>query len=737
MPEFSDLVLACRHRLGLTAILGSTVTFALAVVAWFYTGSVYQADSTVRVRQHQDVVFLAQTSRADDLAFFRSQEQLALSPQVLAAALEDESLISHAGQIPTQDAVDWLRGRTTVEIQAGPEVMNITVAHPSAQLAQTLCNAITRAYLNEISSRLDSDQRRRQEELERAAREADRQLDDLWGRLNSVATSIGSDNSQSLTIRDEIQLQAYRDYAQQLRNAQLRGNELQSQLAEEQLKAAGQTETFDDAAETLLHNHRDVVAARERIGRIDSQIQQVREIVADDNSPRLAKILDDRQFLIAELGRLMSELRPEMQRASREQRESQLAAGVIQLQKQIELNDAEKEFLRTRMAEIDTSIVRTDEKNGIQLEMARHAVERQTRLADGLWQSLEELKIENQSQPRVTLMSLATLPQFASHGRQLKSVAATFCLGWLLVVMGIGYLEWNSCRVRSSRDVAARSQHLVFGAESPAAQKHSTHGVQKSDGITRGAREAAAKLMLFNRTGTAIPSVLVSSASATEPRSLVAMDLARAFCAFRRRTILIDCDATGFTLSQALGVEQANGLVQISANHRDPKDFIIPSSEAILDFLPLGFSADEAPWIDPHTLQYVIRCLRNRYDAIVINGPAVMSSAESLLLASQVDQTLFAVFANMTRWDLLSASEQVASDAGISIAGSILHSGSKPTPIQLKSDYSPSTSNHSSHGESIDDEVNMLQARVKELQDEVDRAARTQVLTPTPTPQGT
>ncbi len=69
-----------------------------------------------------------------------------------------------------------------------------------------------------------------------AQRQADGRLDELWAELNRVASEVGSDNSQSLTIRDEIQLQAYREYARQLRAAQMRGNELQSLLTDEQLR---------------------------------------------------------------------------------------------------------------------------------------------------------------------------------------------------------------------------------------------------------------------------------------------------------------------------------------------------------------------------------------------------------------------------------------------------------------------------------------------------------------------
>ncbi len=107
--------------------------------------------------------------------------------------------------------------------------------------------------------------------------------------------------------------------------------------------------------------------------------------------------------------------------------------------------------------------------------------------------------------------------------------------------------------------------------------------------------------------------------------------------------------------------------------------------------MPLGRSQEGASWIDPQTFQSVLRALRNDYDAIVVNGPAVMSSAESLLLASQVDQTVLAVFYGTSRWNQLAASEQVAVEAGIAVLGSILHSGRRSATLELRFDRQGTT----------------------------------------------
>ncbi len=715
IPEFSELVLACRHHLALTVLVGTAVSTILIGITWFCTVAPYTAASVVRVRQHQDVVFAPQSSRADDVTFVRSQEQIVLSSQVLAAALRDQQLTAFKRLIPANDAAVWLRDLLQVDVSSGAEVMSIAAAHPSPELSQALSDSVTRAYLTEIGERTSSDRQRRQAELEKAARLADVELDELWTHLNSVASKVGSDSSQSLTLRDELQLQSYRDYAQQLRAAQLRGTELQGQLVAEQQKLVNERDAVDQTTSRLLHSHPNVVTAQEQISKIDLQIQQLREVVSSDEAPRLKRLLNDRQQYRADFDKLLNNLERQLQEQIRVQIENRSEISLTSLKKQIELNHAEKEFLRTRMVEIDTAVVRTDEKNGIQLEMARHAVDRQTRLADGLWQSLEEFKIESQSQPRVTLIEPASLPVQANHNRQIKMAAAAAIASWLTVILCIGYFEWSGCRVRNSDDVVSHSMNPVYGLSCLSRRAMASD----QSNPTNGSVELAARLMLSPNCDKEFQSVLVTSASAREPKHLVSLDLAIAFKVFQRRTLLIDGDGTGF-LTRLLAAEHRPGLRQLGQDWRNYQDFIVPSMDENLDFFSLGPSHGGASWIEPKGFQLMMNCLRAKYQAIVVNGPSISSAVESLLLASQLDQMVIAVFGGVSRWNQLALSEQVARRTGIAVLGSVLHSGKTAVSLKLRCDLQGTPNQGVEKEQAIESSV---EENLSEIHRELKRAA--------------
>ncbi|WP_182864787.1 GumC family protein [Rhodopirellula sp. JC639] len=725
IPEFSDLMLACRHHAVLTFVVASVFAAALALAAWTMIRPNYHAEALVRVREKSNVVFAPQTSRSEDIAFFRSQAALVRSHQVLSAAFDDEDVRQLPDAIPEGDRVEWLDGLLRVETQSGSEVISITVHHESPQAAQAYCNAITRAYLDEITHRIASDRQLRETQLEHAVAAADSQLDALWDELNSVARSVGSDSSESLTIRDEMQFRSYRDYAQQLQAAQLRGNQLQSQLDEFQASHSESSAVSEEVVEKLLRQNAEIIAARKQLLGLELQCQQMEKIAASAESPQMRRLTDQRDLFAGELEELVKRTRAEISETLQIQAQSERQQLLAKLKQQIELNRSEKEFLRERLTELNSVVSRTTPKTAVPLDMSRHAVDRQSRLADGLWKTLQEFRIESQSQPRVALQSLATLPEQANHSRQLRAAAVSGMGGWMLVMFMIGYLEWRDCRVRSPRDLISRSAFPVFGTNSYAASQPKAWFGLRQKQVSGGVREAAARIILRNQEGTSPVTLMVTSCIAGEPRHVVSQEMVVLLGNFGRRVLLVDCDTDRSELSHALGAAQSPGIRQLAVAAQPPSaqaiaELLIATNQDAVDFIPVGTIVDDQAWIDPRTLRAVIAAMRQHYDAIIINGPSIMGSAEGALLAEEVDSSVIAVFVDQSRWNQLVLCEQSACESGIPLSGSILHPGSGKPGLRLSPDQKRALPKKSLIAEDTDRET-ALQQEIGELQEEIRR----------------
>lgn len=703
VPEVSDLVMAaCQHPLK-TLLLALVASAVFAAMAWVAMPPPYETTSLVRVRQREDFVFTAQQSRSEDAAFVLAQKEIAVEPQVLAAALQRPEMAAAAAHIPDDLPVDWLREHIQVENPRVSELMSISGLHTDPEVARVLCNAVTMAYLEEITARQRISREIKEAELERAARKADELLNEKWLQLHSVADEVGTSNTQSLTVRDQIQLQAYREYAQQLRAIQLQGNSLENRLGDEQLRVQQEQELSEGALENLLRSHPDVMAARKRLDEIEAEIREIKPLIPHQETPQMIRLRQERQMYVEDLAKIRKELEPQLRQRSLARLASDREHTLEQLKKQVELNKSEETFLRNMLAQLESEIVRTGDSNGIRLEMVRHAIERQERLADGLWQSLEQLKIESQAPPRISLITLAPLPKKPYRGRQLKATAAASSTAFVLVVLGIGFIEWRSCRVRHIEDVTARAQLPAFGFDC-AGYESAALGFRplRRKRLVSGAGEAASQLILQSAEGASVPTVAVSSATDSEPRDVVALELAVVLTDFGRRTLLIDADVDVRQLTRRMNAIGRPGLTDLPGE-RQPGRHVCSTTCDLLYFLPAGAGTREARHPCSQILHDVLAVVRNEYDAIIVNGTAMLGSAESVLLAARTDQTVLVAVRGVSRWDLLASARHRAEAAGLSVLGAVLHRGkSAVNAKQICIADSTPTSATPVHGEGAD-----------------------------------
>tara|TARA_R110002049_G_scaffold4601_4_gene31924 strand:+ start:173089 stop:175245 length:2157 start_codon:yes stop_codon:yes gene_type:complete len=686
---------------------------SLVAVAWRLTEATYVAESVLQAKPHQVVVFTSHLSRADDIAFVRSQEKVVVSPQVLTASLNDKRLAPFSQLIPESDADNWLKGLLKADFDSGAELMSISVRHTKPELAQTLCNCVADAYVLEIRARIEADQTRRRVELEKAASDADRELDELWKKLNAVAGQVGSDNALSLTMRDELKMQSYREYSQKLRSAEVRATELKAQLAAAKNDLANHVDEVEVDTTELAIEHPRIRELRDKVASLDSELRKLRVIAASDDSPRIVRLIKERQHYESELQQTRRSVESNVREQSRLAAQEKLESNVQQIQKQSELNRSEIEFLQNRMAELSSAVVRTAEKNGVQLEIARHAVDRQTRLADSLWQSLEEFNIESRSQPKVTLLKPAELPVKANQFEQIKVAGVAGIIGLGLAILGVGFIEWRGCRIRNGEHVLANCVRPAFGIRSLSNDRS-----KKVHTFNNGSSDLAARMMLPTKSRQLFPCVMVTSALDEEPRHLVAMDLGFGFMHLRRRTLLIDCDMDG-KLTAALNASHLPGVLQLDQHSNNFNQYVMRTSDDALDFLPLGISNDPSPWIDPDCFELLLDSLKTVYQAIVISGPAMSTHAESLLLAYKSGQVAFAAFPAISRWDKLSEVEQVAIKSGINVVGTVLRPVRPANPMTLRFDTPAATTRQTSKLAdlpeiSLQDEVTQMQAQIKQ-----------------------
>ncbi len=304
---------------------------------------------------------------------------------------------------------------------------------------------------------------------------------------------------------------------------------------------------------------------------------------------------------------------------------------------QLTLIDQEMENLRESTTQLESSIMETSGPTGVELEILRHEIEREERLADSLWKTIQELRIEERAEPRVSALALPSSTNRLSRSKQLKTAGAVSILGLLVAVLGVGYFEWSCSLIRHPDEVAKSIGMQVFGASGFA------HG-------NYAANELTAQLLLQVNSDGSLPSVWVTSATQSELRGRLSVELGEAIVASGRRVLLVDCDCSEGARSKTSFAGLHSGEKSTGWSNR-----IRSSTQHGFDYLQIEEGRENLTWVASQSLPQFLIEVKQRYHSIVVLGPAVLTNPESVLLASKVDITVLCVDLGRTRLDSLHA----------------------------------------------------------------------------------
>ncbi len=127
----------------------------------------------------------------------------------------------------------------------------------------------------------------------------------------------------------------------------------------------------------------------------------------------------------------------------------------------------------------------------------------------------------------------------------------------------------------------------------------------------------------------------VSSPGPGDGKSFTSANLARAFAAAGRRTLLIDADTRRGILHRSLGVDRKPGLLDFLRGTSERKEIIRTLPDLGCDFIPSGtrFAGGPELLASPVMAQFLMG-LRSEYQAIIVDSPPLGAGVDPLVLAS-------------------------------------------------------------------------------------------------------
>jgi len=156
--------------------------------------------------------------------------------------------------------------------------------------------------------------------------------------------------------------------------------------------------------------------------------------------------------------------------------------------------------------------------------------------------------------------------------------------------------------------------------------------------------------LLFSNIDNPPKTILVTSATGSEGKSTMAMNLAAAFSNLGR-TLLLEVDLRKPSVAKNLNIESKQGLTDLIAGtvttfsdivHKDNNDQLSVITCGTLARNPLEL-------LSSSKFEQTLALLTKQFDHIILDGPPTLPVSDSCILANKVDGVIFAVKAEDTR----------------------------------------------------------------------------------------
>jgi non-specific protein-tyrosine kinase len=282
--------------------------------------------------------------------------------------------------------------------------------------------------------------------------------------------------------------------------------------------------------------------------------------------------------------------------------------------------------------------------------------------------------------PTLQLLSAAVPPISAVWPRPVLSIGIAVLAALLLGVGGAMALELVNPRV-TREDELILDQRLPVLARVPRVAAKDVRGYLVGRAplpatMREAYRTLRASLMTAGREGHLPSSVLITSASPGEGKTMTSVNVATALAAGGARVVLVDGDLRRPMVATLFGVmSSTRGFADVLLDRVTLEEALVPAPGHGDQLQLLLATPEHAHLVDllhPERVERVMRELRRFADIVVVDSPPVTEVADALTLADQVETVLIAVRLGRTSRERLNQLRRMLGQRGVAPAGFVV-----------------------------------------------------------------
>ncbi|MCB0111318.1 MAG: polysaccharide biosynthesis tyrosine autokinase [Caldilineaceae bacterium] len=328
------------------------------------------------------------------------------------------------------------------------------------------------------------------------------------------------------------------------------------------------------------------------------------------------------------------------------------------------------------------------------LDAARKSIELKERTYSGLLDDYETARINEAVRANaIYVVEPANLPANPSSPRGDVNLVMGLMVG-LFLGMALAFLVDNlDTRLYANEQIEAVAQAPIIG-EIPRA-RDSLRIAYSGNGHTAQSeafRRLRVNVLAPNISGN-IQTLLVTSAKEGDGKSTVAGNLALTMAQSGRRVILVDCNIHQPSVHELFDLPNEAGLSNLLAGHASlsgvtqetkiPRLHIIASGTDLLlpmngvhSIMPAGLVdrlSQGAELLGSPRMATILAELREAYDIVILDTPAVTEITDAMVLAPFVDEIVLVVARHQSTRDTLRTAQRQLSNIGVKSVGVVLN----------------------------------------------------------------
>lgn len=664
-------------------LVGSILATIVAALMWLLIPTSYEAVGLIKVRRSVRQVMSEYYSREspDEYSVFKqTQPAMIKSHLVLNAALS--ALQPKAlPMLQDEDApVAWLDKELEVAYMQNSEILRIAMRGEDTEQPIEIVKAVMTAYVEMVGSEDLQTTQQRVRVLREKKADIATSIRSTMDSIIKLSEKYGTDDNYQARVRNEIEFSKLNRIERARDELKRDLQSIANQIYLTQVHMAsnnGQINPLD--LEEHLEMDPEYAQYRLAVKQIREQIQEVNaggNVQGGAANQQLSTLLAKYQ---QRLKNRRKELEPRITiRVNRARGfDAELEKGNLvllnaDLQAKVELLKRKDTEFTDQLQKVNTLTVANSELEFNKFELAALSSAHKE-----IEEQLERAAV-NQSgdEPRIEIIQHAVVPDASNFRIKLLGIAASW-LGTLgLTVVAIAVWDYIEKHLNSTDEVERGLRLKVLGTL-PSLRGGGVRrifGGPLTEGVITDCMDSVRAAIHYGTKGQQIASLIVTSASEREGKTMVASQLAVSMARAGLRTLLIDGDLRNPSQHTVFGLPPERGLCEVLRGDVQLEEVIQSTPAESLWILPAGQcdSASLQALAGQGTGSVIDWCV-GQFDRVIIDCGPVLVGAEAMIYGQHVDGAVLATRRDVSRVNKIEEASRRLTSVGVQVIGVVVN----------------------------------------------------------------